>query len=184
MNQDVLKWVGAVLAGAAWFALVIMGKADAGTFIQFLQFSILGLGVHAMSSPGATRMTAPAPAPTEPAKNAQGGWTRLLNLCMLALAAIVVALLFGCAGPIVNSNTPLGKFTLQDAQGASALAKQRGDVAGQKCYDYIAESLAAAAAVPFTPGLLYLNELRRTAAEATNGLAAACGGVLPITVGL
>lgn len=106
MNQDVLKWVGAVLAGAAWFALVIMGKADAGTFIQFLQFSILGLGVHAMSSPGATRMTAPAPAPAEPAKNAQGGWTRLLNLCMLALAAIVVALLFGCAAipsPVVDA---------------------------------------------------------------------------------
>ncbi len=103
---------------------------------------------------------------------------------MKYIAIVLSIALSGCALPIASSNTPLGKFTLQDAQGASALAKQNGDTAGQKCYDYIASAVEAAGAVPFTPGLLYLNEIRRTAANSTAGLATACAGVLPIVVGL
>ena len=91
-----------------------------------------------------------------------------------------VALLAGCNTILTAPTTPLGKFILSDAQAASALAKTNNDAAAQKCYDYIATDISNQAV--FTPGLLYLNELKRTAATSNANLGAACGGVLPLVI--
>jgi len=46
LNSNLLKFAAGVLAFAAWLALVIMGKAPAGQFVDALALTIAGLGVH------------------------------------------------------------------------------------------------------------------------------------------
>lgn len=87
--------------------------------------------------------------------------------------------LAGCSG-LITKDTALGRITIDDAKAASALATASNDAAAAKCYDFISNSISSAPS--FTPGLLYLNEVKRTAAANGQNLAAACGGVLPIVV--
>ncbi len=87
--------------------------------------------------------------------------------------------LSGCAG-FVTKDTPIGQLTMADAKAASALATASNDAVAAKCYDYISNGISNAP--NFTPGLLYLNEVKRTAAASSQNLAAACGGVLPLVI--
>lgn len=170
------KIIVGALTGVLWLVAIAMKHFWPDVDIQMFQYacvSVLGmLGIHTTAAAFSG--------------NKQGGFVSPRMSVALIGLALGLAMLSGCAAgvPITSQNNPIGAFTLQDAQGASKLAQQRGDATGQKCYDYIASAIEATAAVPFMPGLLYLNEVRRTAASATQGLAAACGGVLPIVVGL
>jgi uncharacterized protein YceK len=93
---------------------------------------------------------------------------------------IVVALLAGCS-TLVNPSTPVGMFILSDAKAASDLAKANKDTAGVQCYDFIAADIDANTPGSLS-GILYLNEVKRTALVKGAGLATACGGVLPLMV--
>src|SRR4051812_24377844 len=92
-GEDKMKWLGGVLAGAAWFTLVMMDKASVDTFVQFLQYFLVGIAAH-----GATLATSPrTPAPPPPVPAAQGGYSGIGFLLFLVGFACVVFLLSGCA---------------------------------------------------------------------------------------
>lgn len=95
------------------------------------------------------------------------------------LFIIVLLALTGCFG-LVTKETALGRLTIDDAKAASALAAASNDAAAVRCYDFISNSINSAPG--FTPGLLYLNEMKRTAAANGQALASACGGVLQIVI--
>jgi hypothetical protein len=78
IDLNVLKWSGGVLAGIAWFALVLMGKADSATFVQFAQMVLVGLGAHGM--------TLSKPPSTTPLTKESG------KISLLLLIAIFVAI--------------------------------------------------------------------------------------------
>jgi len=117
---------------------------------------------------------APESAPVAPPAPKEGGRASVALLIVLASICAVLAL-SGCA-----ANSPLGKFTLDDAQQASSLAKAHNDPAAQKCYDAIAAAIAAMPIAPAIPGLLYVNQMARDAQYDVAGLVIACQGVLPI----
>ena len=94
---------------------------------------------------------------------------------------LFIATLAGCTTPIAQ--TPLGKLTLADAQTASSMAKQAGDAAGAACYNFIANQIQASSTTG-TCGLLCANEIKRTAVTTETNLGTACGGVLPLVLGL
>lgn len=91
----------------------------------------------------------------------------------------------GCAG-IITPSTPIGKFTLSDAENASKLAKADGSPAAlhrAQCYDYIANQVQSAAN-SIVPGLLTLNEEKYQAINSAMSFGTACGGVLPMAISL
>lgn len=103
------------------------------------------------------------------------------SLLIVAIASVLT----GCAG-IISTSTPLGKFTLADAQNASKLAKDEGSPAALRraqCYDYIAGQVQAAANT-ITPGLLTLNEEKYQAINMGLSFGSVCGGVLPMAISL
>jgi hypothetical protein len=99
------------------------------------------------------------------------------TLLIASLLAISIQLT-GCAA---IEKSPIGQFTLADAQTASAMAKAANDTAAQKCYDYLASSIQSSGQTG-TCGLLCLNETKRTAITATTNLGQSCGGVIPLIV--
>lgn len=104
-------------------------------------------------------------------------------ILVVAVLAALACLVTGCTTPIANPlTTAVNNFTLKDAQACSAWSKLNNDTAGQKCCDYIAAQVAAANAAPSAPGVLYLNEVKRTQFITGTGLAQACGGVLPLVI--
>lgn len=94
---------------------------------------------------------------------------------MKTIILVLILALGGCA-----ANSPLGKFTVDDAQAASGLAKSHNDVAAQKCYDAIASAVKTMPEAPMIPGLLYVNQVARDAQYDIAGLITVCQGVLPI----
>lgn len=85
MNADVMKWLGMLLAGAGWFALVVMGKADVDTFVQFVQYTLIGIGAHAMTTRGRPADSVVVEAAPKPGPQAGVSTPILLLLIVLVL---------------------------------------------------------------------------------------------------
>ncbi|MBD3814562.1 MAG: hypothetical protein IE917_20600 [Betaproteobacteria bacterium] len=45
MNSQTLSFISAALLFAAWFALVLVGKAPAGDFVSAIGMGLTGLGI-------------------------------------------------------------------------------------------------------------------------------------------
>lgn len=98
------------------------------------------------------------------------------------IVALAVAALTSCTTQPI-SQTSLGKLTLSDAQTAAAMAKQAGDTAGAACYTFIAGQIQSQTTTSIC-GLLCANEVKRTVTTTESNLGQACGGVLPLALGL
>jgi catabolite regulation protein CreA len=108
----------------------------------------------------------------------------LLYLIMIALLLGCLLSLAGCAAPatVIGDVTPLGKWVKDDATAAKALADANGDAAGVTCYTSIESALSAIGAVAFTPGLLFGAELARVSNIQQSKVAAACAGIMSVSV--
>ena len=96
IDLNLLKWSGGVLAGVAWFVLVLMGKADSTTFVQFAQMVLVGLGAHGMTlRPRVVEVTTP-PAVV----NKEAGKVSILILLVIIA---VICFLSGCTSMILDN---------------------------------------------------------------------------------
>lgn len=51
MKLSLVNMLPAALLFAAWFVLVLLGKADAGAFLSAIQTALVGLGVYHTAKP-------------------------------------------------------------------------------------------------------------------------------------
>ncbi len=100
---DAMKWLAGILLVAAWFALVLMGKADVDKFLDFVQLVLSGLGAYGLTVSGRPAPPAPpAPPPVvhlpngdvRPVLHVPGQKGSILGILSLILA---VSMLLGLA---------------------------------------------------------------------------------------
>lgn len=109
MLLTVLQFIAGLAAGGAWLYLVIIGKAEAGTFISTLQMLLGALITHLVyqaannapavaAAPEAVKpAVAPLPITTAGPSGQQGFATPYFAIVLFAIGCAIVLTLSGCA---------------------------------------------------------------------------------------